>query len=349
MIPIRAYRRIPLAIWIPGEAIISSTFTRTQFGHTWQKICSLQFTGMLPSTRNLPSENRKERPSLSQRHHFMPASYFVHGASGMMQPSSQTLLESTNSYQSMTPLTNTMYTPGSLDIGSFDYVSSWLSSNTSYGCNYGPSSTLPMDSFSSFNQDPNVFDAPGNPYIYPNPQYLPWMDSVREADSLAHGQHASNLTSSDCATPLMENDVSLDLDLTGDPLITPSESAGFPWNGSIDTINLPYPGLCGNIDTHKYNLASSEAQSPVENFPITVDSDDTIVYTHYGPNMRLNYPEILQPGQTEQQDMSFGADAESWRCEVPGCGKTFDKRHRFKYVSLPRLECLPLLVKRRPA
>lgn len=294
---------------------------------------------MLPSTRNLPSEDRKERLPLSQRHHFLPASYFVHGTSGMMQPSSQILLESTNSYHSMAPWTP-ISAPCSQDLGPSNYVSSWLSSNSTYELSYGPSSVLPSDSFSTLSQDCNVFDAPGNPYPFPDSQYLPWMDSIREVDGSAHGLNVSNLATSDCVTPLMENDASLDLDFTGDPLITPSESAGFPWNGPSDSTNLPYPGLCGNIDTHRYNLGSSEAQSPVESFPITVDSDETIVYTHYGPTMRLNYQEILPSGQAEQQDMPFGADAESWRCEVPGCGKTFDKRHRFKYVSLPRRLCL---------
>lgn len=259
----------------------------------------------------------------------------------MMQPSSQVLLESTNSYQPIAPWVDTIYAPGSLDIDSFSYISSWLSSDTSYERSYGSSSALPMDNLSSVTQSSNVFNKPGNTYAYPGTQNLPWMDSVREADSSAQGPNASNLASSDCPTPLMENDVSLDLDFNGDPLITPSESAGFPWDGSFNSTSLPYPGLCGNIDTHNYYLATSEAQSPMESFPIAIDSDETIVYTHYGPSMRLSYPEILQPGQSEQQDMSFGADAESWRCEVPGCGKTFDKRHRFKYVSSPGSNAFP--------
>lgn len=166
--------------------------------------------------------------------------------------------------------------------------------------------------------------------------------SSHRIDASLYGPTAFNSVSPGCQTSPLEDRIPMDFDRDLD---------SFPGRVSQTMFNMyaeSAPGLANTglnplkrtfgVDDHcqGYDLSKPHPEEYWNTGRTTMGSGETIHDTqpeafvdgHFMPQDIQDM--TLPPGPFDQRDISPLTDAESLICEVPGCGKTFDKRHRFK-------------------
>lgn len=197
------------------------------------------------------------------------------------------------------------------------------------------------------NHDIDLLRATGNPGILSEPWNSPGVESSDSTIKLFHGltnlnhKPDMNCNPGHCQIPYTGDDYSMDFDLDLD-FASDTQIMSMGLTGSVEDMTFTHPHLMERIfytghDFQGYDLLEPNAQYPRNNghIALTADdfpSDDTEYESFIGEHpMPQDAQDItMAPGQFDRGSMSPVTDAESWLCQVTGCGKTFDKRHRFK-------------------
>lgn len=172
---------------------------------------------------------------------------------------------------------------------------------------------------------------PLDPWDYLNPGL-----SCTAESYFCHPQ-MSDHNPSNCATPSTEGDASLDFDFdltsNSDIQMTPMDITSLPQYPPAIAVDLAeqfyranrgpqgyYPDMLGPPDVANDDCTAQESSGCTQYKPI-VDR-----YCMTQDAQELPPPSV----QFDQRELSPVTDTGSWTCEIPECGKTFQKRHKFK-------------------
>lgn len=310
------------------------------------KICSesclAPSVAMFSSARNLPSKHWKRTLSPQSQHRLLHGSYPPTEPLRIAHSPDQRSWNSGSTLQPMVPWSSTMSVPSSQDLSYFDHIFPSLTGGHEYGSSQNPSEVLTTEHFSAPCQGLGLSNGMEALYTSPDPWNSLTLGSSCCANTSFHEPLTSNCGSSNCETPSMDDDIPLDFDFDfgSDLRIAPVGSTASEWNTLFSSTGLPYqgsrPGFHTGNDIQGFDLDRFEAQTFRNDFDVTASfdgisrntQDETAVDESSMPQDLQDI--LLTSGRLEQPRISPSMDVESFKCEAPGCGKIFNKRHRYK-------------------
>lgn len=177
--------------------------------------------------------------------------------------------------------------------------------------------------------------SPGGACAYSDPLDLARMSSSFETNIVGQETDPSNCTSSSCGTPFAERDILWELDCATDPFVVPLDSAETEWDHFFGSADLSTQECLGSHGDFGHNQAMQGYEGYTQSTTRTTNFDERDFFAQSEPVSVV--PDTS--GHFQDGEPSTGMptnhrilpiDNDVLKCEFPGCGKIFDKRHRYK-------------------